>query len=147
MTEALPFGRGPEPSQPASPGRPGREAQELRGAGVAGGPARARGSTYPSRQPPRTCAKTFSKGFVCLKQGTSENHSNISMLSAGTCRTEVRTRGNWGSKLLGEPSVSPPLTDVGTTGRLRRHTRATDNWPGTSHPHPEASSRVGGQDR
>lgn len=39
-----------------------------------------------SHQALRTCANPSLKGFMCLKQETSENHSNMDVLSASTHR-------------------------------------------------------------
>lgn len=108
----------------------------LRGAGDGGSPVKCDELYSVSHQALRTCANPFLKGFMCLKQETSENHSNMYVLSANTQRTEIRTRGNGASQLLEEPPISPPPTDVGVTWPPKPCTRATDDWPGSSQSSP-----------
>lgn len=115
----------------------------LRGAGDGGSPVKCDELYSASHQALRTCANPFLKGFMCLKQETSENHSNMYVLSANTQRTEIRTRGNGASQLLEEPPISPPPTDVGMTWPPKPCTRATDDCQAARGAHPEAGSQRG----
>lgn len=58
----------------------------LQGAGDGGSPVKCDELYSVSHQALRTCANPFLKGFMCLKQETSENHSNMYVLSASTHR-------------------------------------------------------------